>query len=72
MNEGIVIEWLKREGENVVEGEALVKVEAEKVVFSVGATVSGVLKRIIAKPGDFVTVAQPIATIETERLERTC
>jgi pyruvate/2-oxoglutarate dehydrogenase complex dihydrolipoamide acyltransferase (E2) component len=66
MTEGKVMEWSKKEGERVEVGDALVMIETEKVEYPVEATVAGVLKRALAKPGDSVAVAQVIAIIETE------
>jgi pyruvate/2-oxoglutarate dehydrogenase complex dihydrolipoamide acyltransferase (E2) component len=66
MTEGKVMEWSKKEGERVEVGDTLVMIETEKVEYPVEATVAGVLKRVLAQPGESVAVAQPIAVIETE------
>jgi pyruvate dehydrogenase E2 component (dihydrolipoamide acetyltransferase) len=65
MTEGKVMEWSKNEGDKVEVGDALVMIETEKVEYPVEATVAGTLKKILAKPGDMVAVAQAIAIIET-------
>ncbi len=66
MTEGKIIEWLKKEGDRVLAGDALANVESEKLEFPLESPVSGVLKRILAKAGDMVQVAQSVAVIETE------
>jgi pyruvate dehydrogenase E2 component (dihydrolipoamide acetyltransferase) len=66
MTEGKVLEWTKKEGERVEVGDALVTIETEKVEYPVEAPSAGVLKRILAQPGETVAVAQAIAVIETE------
>lgn len=66
MTEGKVMEWSKKEGDRVEIGDTLVMIETEKVEYPVEAAVAGVLKRIMARPGDTVAVAQVIAVIETE------
>jgi pyruvate dehydrogenase E2 component (dihydrolipoamide acetyltransferase) len=66
MTEGKVMEWSKKEGDRVEVGDTLVMIETEKVEYPVEATVAGVLKRVLAQPGESVAVAQPIAVIETE------
>ena len=66
MTEGKVVEWSKKEGERVEVGDALVMIETEKVEYPVEATVAGVLKKVLAQPGETVAVAQVIAVIETE------
>ncbi len=65
MSEGKILEWLKQEGERVEVGEALANVESEKLEFPVESPVAGVLKRVVAQPGDMVKVAGPLAIIET-------
>jgi len=64
MREGRVVEWLKKEGDYVREGEPIARVEAEKVVFELEAPKSGVLKKILAGVGDVVPVGKPVAIIE--------
>jgi pyruvate/2-oxoglutarate dehydrogenase complex dihydrolipoamide acyltransferase (E2) component len=66
MTEGKVMEWSKKEGERVEVGDTLVMIETEKVEYPVEATVAGVLKKVLAQPGESVAVAQSIAVIETE------
>ena len=66
MTEGKVMEWSKKEGDRVEVGDTLVMIETEKVEYPVEATVAGVLKKVLAQPGESVAVAQPIAVIETE------
>lgn len=65
MTEGKVMEWSKKEGDRVEVGDTLVMIETEKVEYPVEATVAGILKKTLAKPGDTVAVAQVIAVIET-------
>ena len=64
MEEGVVVEWLKKEGDVVKEGEVIARVEAEKVVFDLEAPKSGVIKKILANVGDVVPVGKPVAIIE--------
>lgn len=63
METGKIIEWLKKEGEKVQEGEPIVKVEGEKTVFTVEAPISGILRRILAEEGEEIPVTKPIAII---------
>ena len=56
MTEGIVIEWKKKEGEEVEKGEILYVLETEKVTFEVEATESGILGKVVAREGDVVPV----------------
>ena len=63
MTEGTVIEWKKKEGEQVEKGEILYVLETEKVTFEVEAPESGILGKIIAKEGDVVPVGGVVAYI---------
>ncbi len=66
IGEARIINWFKREGDKVKKGETLAEVETEKVVFELEADRSGILKKILAKPGDVVQVGKPVAIIEDE------
>jgi pyruvate dehydrogenase E2 component (dihydrolipoamide acetyltransferase) len=63
MTEGILVQWLKQEGEPVQRGEALAEIETDKATMELEAYDSGVLTRIIAAPGSTVPIGQPIAVI---------
>jgi 2-oxoglutarate dehydrogenase E2 component (dihydrolipoamide succinyltransferase) len=61
--EAVIGNWLKREGEPVTAGEALVELETEKVNIEVAAEQSGVLERILKREGETVSVGEVIAVI---------
>lgn len=63
ISEGQVVVWLKREGEAVSGGEPLLIVMLDKVEFEVVAPASGVLKRIMAQPGEKKCPGEPLALI---------
>ncbi len=63
MREGTIVQWHKKEGESVNEGEPLVEVEAEKVTSEVIATGSGVLLRIQVAEGSTVSVRTVLGLI---------
>ena len=67
MTKGKIVKWLKKEGDAVEEGEPLLEVETEKVVFEVTAPIKGAIRRIAAVEGDNVRVEQAIAFIEELR-----
>lgn len=64
MEDGVIVQWLKAEGDAVEEGEALVEVEAAKAVEVVEAPVAGTLTQILAQPDEVVKVRAVIAIIE--------
>ncbi len=63
MNEGQIAEWLFADGEQVVEGEALFLLEADKSTNEVEAPASGIL-RIIGVEGETYEVGTVIGHIE--------
>jgi pyruvate dehydrogenase E2 component (dihydrolipoyllysine-residue acetyltransferase) len=63
MREGTIVQWLKKEGESVSEGDPLVEVEAEKVTSVVEATHSGVLLRALVQEGTSVPVRTVLCLI---------
>jgi len=63
MADGTIVRWLKREGEQVTQGEPLAEVEAAKVTSEVEAEVSGVVARILVAEGETVPVRTPLCLI---------
>ena len=63
MVEGVVARWLKKEGDPVEKGEAIVEIETEKASVEVEAAVSGVLQKIIVPAGETVAVGTVIGLI---------
>jgi len=65
MEEGTILQWFKREGDAVEEGEALLEVMSDKASFEVPSPASGILRKILAQADETVPVKQPIAIIGT-------
>ncbi len=63
MSEGILVQWLKHEGDQVQRGDVLAEIETDKATMELEAYDTGVLTRIIANPGTTVPIGQPIAVI---------
>lgn len=59
----IIARWLKRPGETVAEGEALVEIETDKSSLEVASPATGVLLDTFYAPGDDVPVLTTIAAI---------
>ena len=66
MTSGKITKWLKKEGEQVEQGEPLLEIETDKVTMEEEATYNGILLKIIAKEGETIPVNQPIAIIGQE------
>ena len=63
MKSGLVVGWLKRQGESVQEGEPLVQIESEKATNDVEAPAAGTLRSIVVPEGESTDVSEPIAVI---------
>ena len=64
MQEAIILEWLRAEGEPVVKGEPLFQVETDKAVVEVEAPAGGVLRSILHGKGEKVSIDTIVAIIE--------
>ena len=60
---GLLIRWLKAEGEPVTAGEPLMEVETDKATVEIEAPASGILTGVTAKAGEEIPVGQAIALI---------
>ena len=63
MEEGTLLKWLKSEGDEVEEGDAIAEIETDKVSLEIEATDSGTISRLLVGEGDVVPIGQPIAQI---------
>jgi pyruvate dehydrogenase E2 component (dihydrolipoamide acetyltransferase) len=63
MQSGKIVEWLKKEGDQVQKGEAVLVVEGEKTTFEIEAPDSGPLTKILAPIGTDVDVGQAVGLI---------
>ena len=64
MESGVIVRWLKQEGDTVAKGEPLYELDTDKVTQEVEAEVDGVLQKIVVAEGE-VDVGATIAVIET-------
>ncbi len=71
MEEGKILDWLKKEGDTVKKGEAVAMVETEKTSMEVEAFASGVLRKILIPAGEVAPVGAEIALVgdPNEQLE---
>jgi 2-oxoglutarate dehydrogenase E2 component (dihydrolipoamide succinyltransferase) len=65
VTEAVVGQWLKKEGDAVKPGEAVVNLETDKVAVDVPAEEPGVLERIVQQEGATVHVGDLLATMFT-------
>jgi pyruvate dehydrogenase E2 component (dihydrolipoamide acetyltransferase) len=59
VEKGIIVKWLKKEGDAVTKGEPIFEVEADKITTEVEASATGILARIIVGEG----IEVPITTV---------
>ncbi|MCY3775091.1 MAG: dihydrolipoamide acetyltransferase family protein [Candidatus Aminicenantes bacterium] len=64
--QGVLVRWLKSEGEFVARGEPLMEIETDKAVMEIEASASGTLSNVTAREGDEVPVGQGIAWLLNE------
>ncbi len=60
---GLLVRWLKHEGEPVQKGDPVMEIETDKVTLEIEAAASGILGGILVKEGDVVPVGRTIAWI---------
>jgi pyruvate dehydrogenase E2 component (dihydrolipoamide acetyltransferase) len=60
---GTVVEWQKKNGDEVTEGEIILVIETDKVAIDVESPASGILDGISARVGDVVPIGTVIAYI---------
>ena len=65
MEEGIILKWVKKEGESVKQGEIIAEVQTDKAEMELEAYDSGVIRKIFVPEGKGAAVGKPIAIIGT-------
>ncbi|TKB63895.1 MAG: 2-oxo acid dehydrogenase subunit E2 [Nitrospira sp.] len=63
MEEGVLLEWKKREGDQVQAGEALAEIETDKAVMDLEAFASGILRKILVQNGETVESGKLLGVI---------
>jgi len=66
MEEGVVVKWLKHEGERVAPGDPLAEIETDKAVLELEAHDPGILRKILVQEDHKVSVGQLMAVIASE------
>ena len=66
MAEGTLVQWNVKPGDTVKRGDIIGVVGTEKADIEVEVYETGVVERLIAKPGDKLPVGTPIAMIRAE------
>jgi len=60
------VRWVKNEGDAINKGDVLAEIETDKATVEVESSASGVVRKLLASPGDSVPVGAAIAVIGAE------
>ena len=73
MQEGVLVRWVKNEGENISKGDVLAEIETDKATVEVESSASGVIRKLLVEAGSVVPVGDPIAVVGStdEKIEET-
>ena len=63
MKTGLVVEWLKRPGDSVQQGEPIVEIESEKATNEVEAPATGILRWLEVAEGEHAPVGAALAVM---------
>jgi len=63
MAEGLLVRWVKKEGENVKKGDVLAEIETDKATVEVESSASGVVRKLLVEAGTIVPIGNPIAIV---------
>jgi pyruvate dehydrogenase E2 component (dihydrolipoamide acetyltransferase) len=66
LDEGTIAEWYVVKGQQIRSGDALVRMETDKVVTDIPSPKTGTIVAVYGKPGDVVHVGSPLVEIEIE------
>ena len=66
MTDGTLVQWKKKEGDRITKGEIIAEVDTEKAAIDVESHTTGIIERLITRPGDKVPVGAVMAIIREE------
>jgi pyruvate/2-oxoglutarate dehydrogenase complex dihydrolipoamide acyltransferase (E2) component len=66
MEYGVILKWLKKEGDKVKKGDLVVEIFGEKNEFELEAPADGVILKILCNVDDEIPISEPIAYIGEE------
>lgn len=69
MEEGMVSEWRKQEGDVVAEDEIIADVETDKITNELPAPAAGIIAKILVAAGETVEVGTVLAVIAADEVE---
>ncbi len=71
MQEGTLVRWVKKEGEQINKGEVLAEIETDKATVEVESSAGGTVRKLLVDQGAVVPIGTPIAIVgsENEKIE---
>ena len=63
MEEGVILQWLKQEGDAIEDWEPVLELETDKVNMEVETQLKGIILKLLYDEGDIVPVGTPVAVI---------
>ena len=69
LEEGTIVEWYVKKGQQVESGQSLVQVETDKVTTDIPSPKTGTLVALYGNEGETINVGDPLAEIEIEGVE---
>ena len=64
MQDGMIVKWIKNEGDPVAKGDIVLEITSEKASCEVESFHEGILYKTLANPGDVIPVNEPVAIIK--------
>ncbi|MFW6101198.1 MAG: dihydrolipoamide acetyltransferase family protein, partial [Bacteroidota bacterium] len=69
LEEGTIVEWYVKKGQEIESGQSLVQVETDKVTTDIPSPKSGTIVALYGSEGETINVGDPLAEIEIEGVE---
>ncbi|HEX5376044.1 MAG TPA: biotin/lipoyl-containing protein, partial [Solirubrobacterales bacterium] len=63
MEEGTILSWLKKVGDEIAVGDEIVEIETDKANMAYESDVAGTLSEILAEEGETLPIGTPIARV---------
>jgi pyruvate dehydrogenase E2 component (dihydrolipoamide acetyltransferase) len=63
MEEGTILTWMKKVGDEIAVGDEIVEIETDKANMAYESDVAGTLTEILAEEGDTLPIGEPIARV---------
>ena len=63
MQEGTLVRWVKKEGENINKGDVLAEIETDKATVEVESSATGIVRKLLVDQGAIVPIGSAIAIV---------